>query len=179
MKPLIATVAVMASVALGTPADAYAPPPMEIAAPAVATAQARRLGNPSVWALLEELYPPELLDHNVVIAYADLGIYGGIVPWGNTRPECLPATRTGDCIVLHSNWPRYSIDHQRIIIAHEWAHVLTEPLGFDAFLDECLADAIARNVITAKGYRWRDNYECPEDHSDDAAAVLAGRTRDS
>lgn len=154
------------------------PPPTTIIAPATGLEHAVRLSQqpPIVLAngeitdttgfvvsLLRELYTLAELraGGEVIIRTADTGIYRAWVLWNGLcvdAPICMEINPT--------KWPTETVESNRAVIAHEWAHVLTaryqaqmtagEHRRFDeAFLlvdQECMADSLAATILDRQGF---------------------------
>lgn len=147
-------------------------------------------------AYLSESYTPAELavggDVTIVVSSNTGGI--AVVPYrANQFPECAGAIT---CIMVAPEWLNRG-DYARVIIDHEWAHVLvlrrTQYLsGTDAAAawidsvnrvnEECLADAVASNVL-ARGWfapnetpEYVAHYECEAYWADRYGTSLADET---
>lgn len=125
--------------------------------------------TPTPFEFLEQVYTPEEITAGgpVEIAWAvsnALMAYTAVVPYyPNTFPECAGQPI---CVVIRQSWweaPGFlpETDYLRVIMAHEWAHVLSRKRSFTEPTwrttvgrvdEECLADAVAATVLARGGF---------------------------
>jgi len=135
--------------------------------------------------LLSEAYTPAQVaaGGEVLIRTSDdLGIYAAWVLWGGLCAEA-PICIEVDPVRWHAS----TVEHNRAMVAHEWAHVLTaryqaqmtvaEARRFNEPLDlvhrECMADSLAALVLADNGFPPSDGrYRCDEFWGADKAAEM-------